>query len=69
MPDTPSLLPGWGAWAGQRKKTPQWIVDAQDKATKYVDGLCVYACFIEKATCMACEDTTSSQDQPPEYLR
>ncbi len=35
MPETPGLLPGWGAWASQRTKTPQWVVDAQDKATEY----------------------------------
>lgn len=39
MPETPSLLPGWGAWAGQRKSTPAWITAAQNKATR-----CVVAC-------------------------
>ena len=29
----PSLLPGWGAWAGQQR-TPAWIAAAQAKAKK-----------------------------------
>ena len=32
--DAPSLLPGWGAWAGHQK-TPGWMAKAQDKAQRY----------------------------------
>ncbi|BDA46715.1 probable U3 small nucleolar RNA-associated protein 14 homolog A [Coccomyxa sp. Obi] len=31
--DAPSLLPGWGAWAGQQR-TPGWMAKAQDKALR-----------------------------------
>lgn len=31
--DAPSLLPGWGAWAGQQR-TPGWMAKAQDKAQR-----------------------------------
>ena len=31
--DAPSLLPGWGAWAGHQK-TPGWMAKAQDKAQR-----------------------------------
>lgn len=31
--DAPSLLPGWGAWAGQQR-TPGWMAKAQGKAQR-----------------------------------
>lgn len=31
--DAPSLMPGWGAWAGQQR-TPGWMAKAQDKAQR-----------------------------------
>ena len=31
--DAPSLLPGWGAWAGHQR-TPGWMASAQDKAQR-----------------------------------
>ena len=31
--DAPSLLPGWGAWAGHQKM-PGWMAKAQDKAQR-----------------------------------
>lgn len=31
--DVPSLLPGWGAWAGHQR-TPGWMASAQDKAQR-----------------------------------
>ena len=36
--DAPSLLPGWGAWAGHQK-TPGWMAKAQDKAQRCSAGL------------------------------
>ena len=35
--DAPSLLPGWGAWAGHQK-TPGWMAKAQDKAKRCSAG-------------------------------
>ena len=32
--DAPSLLPGWGAWAGHQR-TPGWMASAQDKAQRF----------------------------------
>ena len=34
LPDVerPTLLPGWGAWEGERKSTPKWIIDQNKKA-------------------------------------
>ncbi|CAL6407696.1 unnamed protein product [Bathycoccus prasinos] len=34
LPDVerPILLPGWGAWEGERKSTPKWIIDQNKKA-------------------------------------
>ena len=31
--DEPSMLPGWGMWAGQQRE-PKWMRDARDKAMK-----------------------------------
>ena len=31
--DAPSLLPGWGAWAGHQR-TPGWMASAQEKAQR-----------------------------------
>jgi len=30
--ERPTLLPGWGAWEGERKSTPKWIIDQNNKA-------------------------------------
>ena len=37
LPDVerPTLLPGWGAWEGERKSTPKWIIDQNKKPTRY----------------------------------
>ncbi len=42
--DAPSLLPGWGAWAGHQRM-PGWMASGQDKAQRLSRKPC---------TCNAC---------------
>jgi hypothetical protein len=53
--DAPSLLPGWGAWAGQQR-TPGWMAKAQGKAQRCCH-FPTWGCFFASphgATCTAC---------------
>lgn len=58
------MLPGWGTWSTQQRE-PKWMVEAREKAKRWVEGVCV---CVGGLVLMVCEATWSTHQHNPKWI-
>lgn len=62
--EEPGVLPGWGTWSTQQRE-PKWMVEAREKAKRWVEGVCV---CVGGLVLMVCEATWSTHQHNPKWI-